>query len=208
MLKISISLFIYIAIILGCFINAIDVDNTGFVDTAPCSEREPPTWPSRFVLVQRLVPSSASRMKPATAITYYDHELGANLIQQTPDNITEPVFWDLELDNRKSFYFYPSTKKCIKREFPVGILRMDWLAGAESIGESVGWNGRRVCGWTKDDFLEYYADKETMEPVSWYFHTMKASFNVLYFAPGAKIPNEKWFEPPQYCFEEEDLDTR
>ena len=171
--------------------------------TSPCYERDPPKWPSRFTLVQRLVPSSASKMKPATTVTFYDHDLGANLIQQTPDNSTEPIFWDLELNTQKSYYFYPETKTCIERDFSVGILRMDWLDGAESIGESMGWNGREVCGWTKADFLEYYADKETMEPVSWYFHSMKASFNTIYYQPNVQVPNMEWFTPPEYCFEDE-----
>ena len=83
------------------------------VETTACSERDPPTWPSRFTIVQRLVPTSESSMKPATAITYYDRKLGANLIQQTPDNSSEPVLWDLELDTKKSYYFYPKTKKCM-----------------------------------------------------------------------------------------------
>jgi len=173
------------------------------VDTKPCSERAPPVWPTRATIVQRLVPSSGSKMKPGTSVTYYDNELGANLIQITDDDISESVMWDLELDTKKSYYFYPDTKECVERNFPVGILKPNWLEGAESIGESIGWDGRVVCGWTKANFLEYYADKETMEPVSWYFHLMQASFNTLYFGPNVSIPHVEWFDPPEYCLENE-----
>ena len=173
------------------------------METKSCLERDPPEWPKRFVLVQRLIPSSSSKMKAATVVTYYDEELGANLIQQTPDNLTEPIFWDLELNNKNSYYFYPTTQKCLEREFPVGILKRDWLKGSVNLGESIGWNGRVVCGYTKDDFLEYYADKETMEPVSWYFHTMKASFNTIYYSPETHVPDVRWFDPPEYCSKSE-----
>ena len=49
--------------------------------------------------------------------------------------------------------------------FPVGILRPDWLSNATFLGRSTR-NGRPVLGWTKADFIDYYADPSTCEPVS------------------------------------------
>ena len=36
----------------------------------------------------------------------------------------------------------------------------------------------------------------TGEPVSWYFHTMEARFDTIYYAPGAQVPDESFFTPP------------
>ena len=49
--------------------------------------------------------------------------------------------------------------------FPVGILRPGWLSNATFLGRSTR-NGRPVLGWTKADFIDYYADPSTCEPVS------------------------------------------
>ena len=87
-----------------------------------CSDRPPPTWPSRLVVVQRCVPDTNSSMRSATSVTYYDSEAGANLIQITYDEDEEPpkegaesagsspVLWDLEL-NDGSYYFYPGENR-------------------------------------------------------------------------------------------------
>jgi len=80
----------------------------------------------------------------------------------------------------------------------VGILRPDWLANATALGPSV-LDGRSVCGWTKVDFIDYFADAETSEPVRWCFHTMNACFDTIYWAPGLEILNSSWFSPPHYC---------
>mmetsp|Transcript_4514 Transcript_4514/g.6591 ORF Transcript_4514/g.6591 Transcript_4514/m.6591 type:complete len:163 (+) Transcript_4514:18-506(+) len=144
-------------------------DVTGESNTS-CMNRDPPIWPHRLVLVQHLVPHSNSTVSASTTVTFYDWERGANLIQITPDNPNEQVSWDLELDSKKSYYFTPATRECREKSFPVGILRPDWLNGSEPIGESTGWNGRTVCGWTKGpEFINYYEDKHTREPNSWFF---------------------------------------
>ena len=76
------------------------------------------------------------------------------------------------------------------------------------LGESTSWDGsRRVCGWTKADFVDYYADKETGEPSSWYFHSQRASWNVLYYSPDTAVRNTDWFRPPEYCTLDQDEDT-
>ena len=56
-----------------------------------------------------------------------------------------------------------------------------------------------LVGWTKADFIDYYADAESCEPVSWYFHTMKARFDTLEYTPDATVPDKTFFVPPAYC---------
>merc|ERR1719336_3069480 len=107
-------------------------------------------------------------------MTYYDWKNQANLILITPDSNKTDVTWDLELGTGKSYYFHPSKQSCMRMRFPVGILKPDWLVdNSTCLGESEV-NGRKVIGWTKVDFIDYYADAEDGSPVSWYFHTMKA----------------------------------
>jgi hypothetical protein len=166
----------------------------------PCIERQPPIWPSSLIVVQRRIPDADSRVGPATTVTYYDSNVFGNLIQITPENSSEPVLWDLELDNHHSFYFSPSMQTCKAMDFPVGILRRDWLKDAEPLGEVRDKDGGTSCGWTKADFIDYYADKETGYPTSWYFHTMKATFQVLYYQEDADI-DPSLFVPPDYCMQ-------
>jgi hypothetical protein len=72
------------------------------------------------------------------------------------------------------------------------------VANATFLGAST-FLGRAVVGWTKADFIDYYADAETCEPVSWYFHSMKARFDTLAWVPGRTVPDASYFEPPAYC---------
>jgi hypothetical protein len=165
----------------------------------PCMEQLPPVWPSSLVLIQRRVPDDDSKVGLATTVTFYDSEAGGNLIQITPDESSLPVLWDLELDTHHSYYFEPSSATCKAIDFPVGILRQDFLKDAEPLGEVENWDGDgTVCGWTKADFIDYYANKETGRPTYWYFHTMKAEFRVLYYEENPDI-DPILFVPPDYC---------
>eukprot|EP00967_Tisochrysis_lutea_P084062 scaffold117309_cov40-Tisochrysis_lutea.AAC.1 len=160
----------------------------------------PPVWPRRFTLVQRRIPDVGSKVGLATTVTYYDADRGANLIQIFPDSNISDELWDLELDSHKSYYITPSRHSCRPMEFPVGILRPNWLANATALGLHVV-NGHKVLGWTKVDFIDYFADIETCQPIRWYFHAMKAHFDTIYWAPGLAVPNSSWFAPPTYCRE-------
>ena len=162
-----------------------------------CSSGVPPVWPPRFTLVQRKIPDNAS-LGMSTTVTYYDWARGANLIVITPDADPSAVLFDLELNSRHSYYFTPSTQACTPMSFPVGILRPDWLSNATFLGHSIR-NGRPVLGWTKADFIDYYADPATCEPVSWYFHTMQARFDTVYYANNASVANPAMLLPPAYC---------
>uniref|UniRef100_A0A7S0NMP4 Uncharacterized protein n=1 Tax=Calcidiscus leptoporus TaxID=127549 RepID=A0A7S0NMP4_9EUKA len=165
---------------------------------AACAVR-PPVWPTQFVLVQRRVPDANASVGLATTVTYYDYRAGANLILITPDTNASDVLWDLELDSGHSFYFTPARRTCSPMRFPVGILRPDWLANATLLGENITKNGRRCIGWTKQDFIDYYADAQTCEPVSWYFHSMRARFDTVYYRAGETATDPAMFEPPPYC---------
>ena len=142
----------------------------------PVDPFKPPIWPEQFVLVQRKVPDDDSGN--STTVTYYDWTRQANLILITPDANETDVLWDLELGNKHSYYFYPSRQSCTPMTFPVGILRPNWLANATCLGERIIL-GRKTIAWTKADFIDYYADANTGEPVSWYFHTMHARFDTM-----------------------------
>ena len=106
------------------------------------------------------------------------------------------VLHDLELQN-ESYYYYPSRRTCTPQKFRVGVLRRDWLANATYLGRRVV-NGRLCLLWTKQDFVDYYADAESCAPVSWYFHNMRTRFDTIYWAPGDAAPKGS-FAPPAYC---------
>ena len=168
---------------------------------AACGPDAPPVWPRRFTLVQRRVPDASASVSLATTVTFYDADRGANLIQITPDANASDVVWDLELDSRLSYYFTPSTGQCKEIAMPVGVLRPTWLSNATFLGRK-RVNGRDCLAYTKADFIDYYADATTCEPVSWYFHTMRARFDSVFWAPGLAVPNASWLAPPGYCREE------
>eukprot|EP00630_Chrysocystis_fragilis_P007097 CAMPEP_0197388362 /NCGR_PEP_ID=MMETSP1165-20131217/1036_1 /TAXON_ID=284809 /ORGANISM="Chrysocystis fragilis, Strain CCMP3189" /LENGTH=183 /DNA_ID=CAMNT_0042913709 /DNA_START=25 /DNA_END=576 /DNA_ORIENTATION=- len=167
------------------------------VAAATCPNTTPPVWPDRFVLVQRRIPDDQSSGN-ATTVTYYDWPNQANLIVITEDRNESNVLWDLELGTGRSYYYYPLSRECTPMKFPVGILRRDWLANATFLGEQL-FLGKQVLVWTKADFIDYYADAETCDPVSWYFHSMQARFDTIYYAPNASVPTLDYFQPPAYC---------
>lgn len=200
------------------------VESNALWTKSPCSDRSPPVWPHALVIAQLRVPDSDSKVHPSTTITYYDYEQGGNLIQDYPEAEGKSVLWDLELNNKHSYYFRPLEQSCKPVDMPVGILRPNWLEGATPLGPSwstwrraphdIGGTSqqllntkrneetdRLVCGWTKLDFIDYYADAETGEPDSWYFHNMKASFRVLnYTVVPSNTIDPTLFVPPDYCF--------
>lgn len=166
------------------------------VRDTPCSSTVPPTWPEQFVIVQRRIPDDDSGN--STTTTFYDFVRQANLIWIAPDSNESAVLWDLELGSGHSYYFTPTAKSCMRIEMPVGVLKPNWLENSTSLGERTLF-GKRACGWTKVDFIDYWADASDGSPISWYFHTMKARFDTVYFAPGAQVPSPSYFVPPSYC---------
>jgi hypothetical protein len=156
-------------------------------DVVECDESRPPIWPNRFRIVQNKFPGNTS------VTTFYDFILGANLILDGEE------LHDLELNNHSSYYFYPHNRTCKEINMPVGILRPDWLvSNFTALGISV-IDGKKVFGYTKDNFIDYYADASDCTPVRWYFHSMKARFDTVTYEPDVSVPDKSWFVPPTYC---------
>lgn len=169
---------------------------TGEGGSAPamaCTIDVPPIWPRQFRLLQNKTAIGASADPPHEVTTYYDFVFGANLI-------LDGTLHDLELNDRRSYYWHDGDdENCTKIKMPVGILRPDWLrSNVSSLGVSTV-NGRKVFGYTKDDFIDYYADVDTCEPVRWTFHAMKMRFDTIAFEPNVTVPSLEWFEPPSFC---------
>lgn len=155
-----------------------------------CNEMKPPIWPNQFRIKQKKFPQNATNGSITT--TFYDFDFGANLI-------LDGNLHDLELNNHKSYYFYPEKQTCKEITMPVGILRPDWLtSNFTSLGTSI-INGQKVFGYTKNDFIDYYADASDCTPVRWYFHSMKTRFDTVTFEPNVTVPDVSWFAPPSYC---------
>ena len=181
----------------------VAIVSAAFSHAASLCGSDAPVWPERFMLVQRKVVDPGAEGGPnvnATTVTHYDWQRQVNLIQISPDGNNSDVLHDLELGSGKSFYYTPTRRACMRVNFTVGILRPDWLANATYLGlKRPAAIGRRVRAWTKVNFIDYYADVDTCEPVAWYFHNMRAWFHTVLYVPGAQVPDLSWFEPPSYC---------
>jgi len=82
--------------------------------------------------------------------------------------------------------------------FPVGILHRDWLKDANFTGYST-IHGRKVLGYTKLDFIDYWADAEDCTPVRWTFHAGPGRFDTVGYYEDEEVPDESFFKPPSYC---------
>eukprot|EP00877_Chromochloris_zofingiensis_P008901 jgi/Chrzof1/4264/Cz14g05140.t1 len=82
--------------------------------------------------------------------------------------------------------------------FEVGILTPNWLDNATHLGQDV--TDTFVCDvYTKEDFIKYYVDKDTSQPVRWTFLGSGADFHVLSFTPNTTLSDAHW-QAPEYCF--------
>ncbi|PIN17036.1 hypothetical protein CDL12_10306 [Handroanthus impetiginosus] len=87
------------------------------------------------------------------------------------------LLYDLEWSNGTSFYYtLDSNKECRSVHFEVGILRPNWLEGAEYLGQETV-DGFLCNVWQKVDFIWYYEDVVTKRPVHWVFYTGKLSIS-------------------------------
>ncbi|KAG8379637.1 hypothetical protein BUALT_Bualt07G0109700 [Buddleja alternifolia] len=108
--------------------------------------------------------------------------------------------YDLEWGNGTSYYYtLDENKECKTRLFPVGILRPNWLDGANYVGE-VYRDGFLCNVWEKVDFITYYEDVATKRPVSWAFYTGMVA-HVMTFEVGKVLDDPNW-QAPVYCFED------
>lgn len=102
---------------------------------------------------------------------WYDWPNGRNfnIIQ---NQLNAVVVYDLEWTNGTSFIYtlHPSDRHCKVVQFPVGILRPNFLEGATYLGQEHVDNF--LCNvWTKVDFIVYYEDVLTRRPVKWFFYS-------------------------------------
>ena len=131
----------------------------------------PAPWPLQF---HSILFMNNSKGTLQVGDLWYDWPNGRNfnIIQNQLGKLT----YDLEWDNGTSYYYtLDSKQECKTMHFPVGILRPNWLDGANYLGQ------RHVDGflcnvWEKVDFIWYYEDVITKRPVYWEFYTGMNSF--------------------------------
>ncbi|XP_010250495.1 PREDICTED: uncharacterized protein At4g14100-like [Nelumbo nucifera] len=159
----------------------------------------PPTptpWPHQFHSLLYMNSSGTLQIVDL----WYDWPNGRNfnIIQ----NQLGKLLYDLEWNNGTSFYYtLDSNQECRIRHFEVGILRPNWLDGANYLGQEYV-DGFLCNVWEKVDFIWYYEDVVTKRPVHWLFFT-GMSAHVMTFEVGAVLEDEKW-QAPVYCFKNEE----
>ncbi|XP_071725063.1 uncharacterized protein At4g14100-like [Rutidosis leptorrhynchoides] len=168
------------------------------VSVLESSEPVPTPWPHQF---HSLLYMNRSGTLQATNL-WYDWTNGRNfnIIQDQLGKLT----YDLEWDNHTSFiYTLDSNKECRVLQFPVGILRPNWMDGATYLGQQQV-DGFLCNVWEKVDFIWYAEDVVTKRPVYFIFYT-GYSAHVMTFEVGAVLEDEKW-QAPVYCFGDDDDD--
>ncbi|KAL9249634.1 hypothetical protein AKJ16_DCAP04131 [Drosera capensis] len=135
---------------------------------------------------------------------WYDYPNGRNF-NIIRSQLDPNILYDLEWNNGSTFYYtLVGEERCRRVQMEVGILRPDWLDGAEYVGETMV-DGFFCDVWTKADFIVYYEDKETKRPVRWRFYTGREA-HVMSFEVGAVLEDAKW-QVPYYCFSKKDVGT-
>ncbi|KAH7653717.1 hypothetical protein IHE45_19G097800 [Dioscorea alata] len=163
------------------------------------SSPTPSPWPLQFHAILFMNYTGALSLIDL----WYDWPNGRNfnIIQDQLLTIGSP-FYDLEWNNGTSFmYTLDSSRKCRTFHLDVGILRPNWLDGANYLGQQ-HVDGFLCNVWEKVDFIWYYEDVLTKRPVHWVFYTGRAA-HVMTFEVGAVLEDEKW-QAPVYCFDNSD----
>ncbi|KAK9277703.1 hypothetical protein L1049_007250 [Liquidambar formosana] len=159
----------------------------------------PTPWPDQFHSILFMNYSGSLQLIDL----WYDWTNGRNfnIIQ---DQLGK-LLYDLEWNNGTSFFYtLDSSKECRTFQLEVGILRPNWLDGANYLGQ------RNVDGflcnvWEKVDFIWYYEDVVSKRPVHWVFYTGRAA-HVMTFEEGKVLGDANW-QAPVYCFEKKDDTT-
>mmetsp|Transcript_6394 Transcript_6394/g.15295 ORF Transcript_6394/g.15295 Transcript_6394/m.15295 type:complete len:231 (+) Transcript_6394:43-735(+) len=155
----------------------------------------PPVWPQQFTAVL------LQNRKDDLSLTelWYDYEGGRNMnLIQSQLNL-KGTLYDVEFNNKTSYYYNKEAGTCRTIQFPVGILTPDWLAGAKYLGQRVIHN-ITTNGFTKaDGFITYFSEAAPpFRPVQWRFFD-GATFDVLIWKDGNVMPEESW-HVPGFCF--------
>ncbi|XP_058731906.1 uncharacterized protein At4g14100-like [Vicia villosa] len=161
----------------------------------------PAPWPEQFHSVL-FINRSGNLQKTDL---WYDWPNGRNFnIIQYQQGVLK---YDLEWNNGTSFIYTldPFNHTCKKLHFDVGILRPNWLEGANYLGQEYADNF--LCNvWEKADFIWYYEDVVTRRPVKWIFFSGMVS-HVMTFEVGAVLEDEHW-QAPVYCFSKSESEPR
>ncbi|CAL5444332.1 unnamed protein product [Camellia sinensis] len=156
----------------------------------------PTPWPHQF---HSLLFMNRSGTLQKTDL-WYDWPNGRNfnIIQNQLGN---KVTYDLEWNNGTSYVYTldDSDPECQVLHVEVGILRPNWLDGANYLGQHY-MDGFLCNVWEKVEFVWYYEDVVSKRPVYWVFYSGYAA-HVMTFEVGRVLDDEKW-QAPGYCFEE------
>ncbi|MFS7897242.1 hypothetical protein Hanom_Chr00s007566g01738251 [Helianthus anomalus] len=131
------------------------------------NEPTPTPWPHQFHSILMMNYSGTLEIIDL----WYDWTNGRNfnIIQHQLGN----VLYDLEWNNGTSFFYtLDSDRQCSSAQLEVGILRPNWLDGANYVGQRTV-NGFLCYVWEKVDFITYYEDVASRRPVHWVFYTGK-----------------------------------
>ncbi|PSS07605.1 Uncharacterized protein CEY00_Acc17955 [Actinidia chinensis var. chinensis] len=158
------------------------------------SDPVPATWPHQFHSI--LFMNRSGDLQKVDL--WYDWPNGRNF------NIIEhqlgKLYYDLEWTNGTSFvYTLDSNKECQLLYPGVGILRPNWLDGANYLGQRY-MDGFLCNVWEKVEFIWYYEDVVSKRPVYWIFYS-GYSAHVMTFEVGRVLEDANW-QAPVYCFEE------
>lgn len=146
------------------------------VASAAAESPTPAPWPLQFH--SRLFVNYSGSL--SLIDLWYDWTNGRNfnIIQDQLGS----VLYDLEWNNGTSFFYsLDSTKQCSSAQLEVGILRPNWLDGAEYLGQETV-DGFLCNVWQKVHFLWYYEDVVTKRPVHWVFYTGNVLILLLLFS--------------------------
>nr|XP_019701292.1 uncharacterized protein At4g14100 isoform X2 [Elaeis guineensis] len=185
-------------VLLLLFVSISSTPSTEGTATAVVEESSPtPTaWPLQFHSL--LYTNNSGELSVVDLWYDWPNSRNFNIIQHQLGTL----LYDLEWDNGTSFYYtLDDSRHCQTYHFDVGILRPDWLDGANYLGQ------QRVDGflcnvWEKVQFIWYYEDVETKHPVQWVFYTGR-SVHVMTFEVGAVLEEAQW-QAPEYCFEKKE----
>lgn len=203
-LRLSISLILSLTLIVVSGRTMLKRETLNIVlggETEEMPEPIPTPWPQQFHAL--MVMNNTNKPELQVVDLWYDWPNGRNL--NLIQNQLGKLLHDVEWDNGTSYYYTLGVgddggHECRIMHFPVGILRPNWLEGANYLGQSYV-DGFLCNVWEKVDFIWYYEDVVTKRPVHWLFFT-GMSAHVMTFEVGAVLEDSKW-QAPAHCFDKQ-----
>ncbi|OAY79526.1 Uncharacterized protein ACMD2_15104 [Ananas comosus] len=186
---------LFLLLLLQTLVITTTTTTLALASSSSSSTPTPTPWPLQFHALLFMNYSG----KLSMIDLWYDWPNGRNfnIIQE---QLGGPPLRDLEWNNGTSFFYTLSPPlRCRSAQLDVGILRPDWLAGADYLGtRSV--DGFLCNVWTKaDGFITYFEDVLTNRPVHWVFYTGRQA-HVMTFEVGKYLEDAEW-QAPVYCFD-------